>query len=170
MSIERSLESERLSTSLDRARVVLLVGLGSQSLAGRVEILELGGFGPADVGAERLDHLWQHRGGRGLLGCRRSECRCMDRQLDHLVSRHRAPAAWFAGPDVDAKSARRSLDPLTDALVVRQLLPWFVNTRKRQVAAPKIYLRDSGVFHRLQSIADREDLLAHPKVARVGRG
>ena len=39
---------------------------------------------------------------------------------------------------------RRYLDALTDALMVRQLPPWFANVKKRQVKAPKIYLRDSG--------------------------
>ena len=44
-------------------------------------------------------------------------------------------------------AVRRYLDILTDAMMVRQLRPWFANLRKRQVKAPKIYLRDSGLLH-----------------------
>ncbi len=42
-------------------------------------------------------------------------------------------------------------------------MPWHVNVSKRLVKSPKIYLRDSGIFHALQSIEDRKALLTHPK-------
>ena len=48
-----------------------------------------------------------------------------------------------------------------DALAVRQLQPWYANIAKRQVRSPKVYVRDSGVLHRLLGIADRHDLLGH---------
>jgi predicted AAA+ superfamily ATPase len=48
--------------------------------------------------------------------------------------------------------------------VVRQLQPWFANISKRQVKSPKVYLRDSGILHRLLGIDDHDALDSHPKV------
>ena len=59
---------------------------------------------------------------------------------------------------------RRYLDVLTDAMMVRQLQPWFANIRKRQVKAPKIYVRDTGLLHQLLGIRKQKQLLTHPKV------
>ena len=49
------------------------------------------------------------------------------------------------------------------AYLVRQLQPWFANLGKRQVKAPKIYLRDTGLLHELLGIADPGALARHPK-------
>ena len=57
---------------------------------------------------------------------------------------------------------RRYLDILTDTLVVRQLPPWYENLNKRQVRAPKVYLRDSGLVHHLLGISDAASLDVHP--------
>jgi len=46
-------------------------------------------------------------------------------------------------------SVRRYLDLLTDVFMLRQLPPWFANTTKRQIKAPKVYFRDSGLLHYL---------------------
>jgi len=63
---------------------------------------------------------------------------------------------------VSGQTVRRYLDVLTDLYLVRQLPPWSSNQRKRLVKACKIYVRDSGLVHRLTSIADNETLLGHP--------
>ena len=42
------------------------------------------------------------------------------------------------------KTIRSYLDILSGTYMVRQLQPWYENIAKRQVKAPKIYLRDSG--------------------------
>ena len=65
---------------------------------------------------------------------------------------------------------RRYLDVLTDALMVRQLQPWFANLRKRQVKAPKIYVRDSGLLHRLLGIDTERALLTHPLIGASWEG
>ena len=43
------------------------------------------------------------------------------------------------------KTVNSYLDVLTGTFMVRQLQPWYVNVSKRQVKAPKIYLRDTGL-------------------------
>lgn len=71
---------------------------------------------------------------------------------------------------VSDHSIRRYLDILSGTFMVRQLLPWFENTYKRQVKRPKIYIRDSGVFHHLLSIDSVESLLRHPKAGASWEG
>jgi predicted AAA+ superfamily ATPase len=46
--------------------------------------------------------------------------------------------------------------------MVRPLTPWFENSKKRQVKAPKVYVRDSGLLHAILGIDRVEDLLGHP--------
>lgn len=72
-------------------------------------------------------------------------------------------ASRFASSlDVSARTVGRYLDLLEGLLLVRTLRPWRVNIGKRLVAAPKIYLRDSGVVHALLNIETREELLGYP--------
>ncbi len=72
-------------------------------------------------------------------------------------------ASRFASSlDVSARTVGRYLDLLEGLLLVRTLRPWWANIGKRLVAAPKIYLRDSGLVHALLNIKTREDLLGHP--------
>ena len=58
----------------------------------------------------------------------------------------------------------RYLDVLTGTFMVRRLAPWFENVGKRQVRRPKIYFRDSGIYHRLMDVRDRGALENHPKL------
>ena len=64
---------------------------------------------------------------------------------------------------VNESTVRRYLDWLTQAFLVRQLQPWHANLVKRQVKAPKVYVRDSGLLHELLGIADPAALARHPK-------
>ncbi len=54
--------------------------------------------------------------------------------------------------------------------MIRQLQPWFENLGKRQVKAPKIYVRDSGLLHALLGITSQRDLEHHPKVGASWEG
>lgn len=175
-----------------------LVGMASESLAGRVAMLELGGFRVVDVGPDRLETLWQ-RGGLppafdaddGLSASWRDDyiATFLERDLAQLGIRVPATTmrrfwtmlAHFHGQTwngaelaralgVSQPTVRRYLDALTDALVIRQLQPWHANISKRQVRAPKVYLRDSGLLHRLLGIATPDDLFGHPKVGASWEG
>lgn len=72
--------------------------------------------------------------------------------------------------EVDHKTIRSYLDILTDFYMVRQLQPWAGNTKKRLVKSPKVYLRDSGLLHRLLNISDYETLLGHPALGASWEG
>jgi hypothetical protein len=68
------------------------------------------------------------------------------------------------------KTVRSYLDILTGTFMVRQLQPWYENLSKRQVKAPKIYFRDTGVLHTLLNISDHHSLLGHPKIGASWEG
>jgi len=65
---------------------------------------------------------------------------------------------------------KRYLDLLTNTFMIRQLQPWFYNTKKRLVKRPKIYFRDSGLLHSFLSVADHEDLFNHPRLGASWEG
>lgn len=68
------------------------------------------------------------------------------------------------------KTAKLYLSVLEDTFMVRQLMPWHANVGKRLVKSPKIYLRDTGIFHALQSIHSMEELRANPKIGASWEG
>ena len=176
-----------------------LIGLGSESLAGRVTFVELGGLRLADVGTQRLDDLWL----RGALpesfvaATDEASNRWRDDYISTFLERDlanlgfRFPATtmrrfwtmlahchgqtWNGARiarsiDVSESTVRRYIDALTDALIVRQLPPWFANVSKRQVKSPRIYVRDSGVLHRLLGIAGMLDLERSPMLGASWEG
>jgi predicted AAA+ superfamily ATPase len=67
-------------------------------------------------------------------------------------------------------TVKRYLDILSGTFMIRQLLPWKENIKKRQVKAPKIYFRDSGLLHAFLNIENEEDLLKHPKLGASWEG
>lgn len=72
--------------------------------------------------------------------------------------------------EVSHPTIKSYLDILTDFYMVRQIQPWAGNTKKRLVKSPKIYLRDSGILHKLLNISDFESLLGHPAVGASWEG
>lgn len=71
---------------------------------------------------------------------------------------------------INYKTAQGYLDILTGAFMVRQLQPWVENLGKRIRKAPKIYLRDSGVFHALMNLRTVAELQSHPKLGASWEG
>lgn len=177
-----------------------LVRDASETLAGRMAVIEVGGFDLREVGPATLPALWL-RGGfpRSFLAENDAASLAwrlqfvqafLERDLPRLGLGTAAPEAlrrfwtmlahfhgqvWngaeFARALGTAEStARRHLDLLAGARVVRVLPPWFENAGKRIVKSPKIYLRDSGLVHALLQVGTREELLGHPKVGASWEG
>jgi hypothetical protein len=163
-----------------------------ESLLGRIAVIEVGGFSLDELGPSRMSTLWR-RGGAPLSFLAQDEARSVDwreqfvrlfleRDLP-LLGINVAPAAmrrfwamlahyhgqvWNAADParslgVNESTVRRHLDWLTQTYMVRQLQPWYENLGKRQVKAPKIYFRDSGLLHALLGIRDEQGLLTHPR-------
>jgi predicted AAA+ superfamily ATPase len=169
-----------------------------ESLLGRVEIVQVGGFDLQEVTAQGgwdkhiVNQLWL----RG--GFPRSYVAASDQ--DSFIWRQNALALhvhndlpqfgmnvaaplmlrfwsllahyhgqiWSAADPagslgVSQPTVRRYLDILTQTMMVRQLQPWHENLGKRQVKAPKIYFRDTGLLHALFGIRSLPELLTHPK-------
>ena len=72
--------------------------------------------------------------------------------------------------DLNHKTTRRYLDILTGTFMMRTLQPWYVNIQKRQVKQPKVYFRDSGIFHTLTGIRTFEDLMQNAKLGASWEG
>lgn len=171
----------------------------SESLAGRVRFVEMGGFDLVEVNPKRYSALWL-RGGFPNSFLAASEIQSqrwredfvktfLERDIPQLGISIAAPtlrrfwtmvahyhgqvwnAADFARSLGSSEpTARRYLDILTGAYVVRQLPPWFENIAKRQVKAPKIYVRDTGLLHALLGLRTRKQLLGHPKYGASWEG
>ena len=168
-----------------------LLKQSGESLAGRIRFLELTPFTAAEPTGQDADTLWS-RGGfpesllaesdEHSLRWRRDFIRTyLERDIPQLGPRiaaetlrrfwtmlaHRqgAPlnvAELARNIGVDAKTAGRYVDLLVDLLLARRLPCWRANVGKRLIKAPRLFLRDSGLVHALLSIADPEELLAHP--------
>ena len=65
---------------------------------------------------------------------------------------------------------RRYVDLLTSTFMIRQLQPWHANIKKRQVKAPKVYMRDSGILHSMLNLTTHADVLQHPKLGASWEG
>lgn len=171
----------------------------SETLAGRVEFIDLSGFDLSETGGKNWDRLWL-RGGfpRSFLADSEPDSviwregfirTFLERDIPQLginipssamrrfwtMLAHYHAQTWNASElsramGLSDKTVRMYLDTLTGAFMVRQLQPWFENTSKRQVRAPKVYLRDSGLLHSLLSIPDMQALFGHPKVGASWEG
>ncbi|MDO9072892.1 MAG: ATP-binding protein [Rubrivivax sp.] len=169
-----------------------LLRQAGESLLGRVEVIEVGGFDIEEVGPARQSELWL-RGGypRAFLAASDADSmawrtqaiqRHVETDLPQFGVNVAAPAmlrfwrmlahchgqVWSAADParslaVSEPTVRRHLDVLTQTFMLRQLQPWHQNLGKRQVKAPKIYFRDTGLLHTLMGVPTLDALLAHPR-------
>jgi predicted AAA+ superfamily ATPase len=90
-----------------------------------------------------------------------------------LAHVHGEPLNWSElgrSMGVSDVTARRYADVLEGALMVRTLKPWHENLGKRQLKAPKLYFRDSGLLHVQLGVGDLEALLRHPRCGASWEG
>ena len=176
-----------------------LIQQSSESLAGRIAYHPLGGFRLGDVGASHLKTLWlQGQFPRAYLATSIDQAfRWLEQYTLTFVERD-IPQLGLAIPaqtmyrfwqmlshyhgqllnyselatsfGISDHTVRRYVDILAGTYMVRVLQPWHVNIGKRLVKRPKLYLRDSGLFHSLQSIDSPEALQAHPKLGASWEG
>jgi len=169
-----------------------LLQQASESLAGRIEHVEMGGFSLDEVGPAKWRRLWL-RGAFPKSFLARSEADSLRWREDFVrtfLERDlgqfgvRMPAAtlrrfwtmvanqsgdiWNASRiaasmgEAHTTTSRR-LDALCSALVLRRLRPWSTNLGKREVKSPKVYVRDTGLLHSLLAIPGLAALEGHPR-------
>lgn len=176
-----------------------LLRQSSESLAGRLETITLGGFSLGEVGADKLSRHWLW-GGFPLSFLARTDADSrawrknfvqafLERDLPQLgvnvlattmlrywtMLAHYHGQIWSAAEParslgVSEPTVRRYLDQLESVFMLRQLQPWYENLKKRQVKAPKIFLRDTGLLHQLLGIRSEKELLSHPKCGASWEG
>lgn len=71
----------------------------------------------------------------------------------------------ITGPTVN-----RYVEFLQGAYLIHKLQPFHINTKKRLVKAPKIYIRDSGMLHAISNIDKMNALLGHPLAGNSWEG
>ena len=171
----------------------------SETLAGRIEFVDLSGFNLAETGPEHCNKLWL-RGGfpRSFLAGTEADSLAwregfirtfLERDIPQLgisipaaamrrfwtMLAHMHGQTWNASDlgrsmGLSDKTVRNYLDILTGTYMVRQLQPWHENMKKRQVKTPKVYLRDSGLLHGLLNIATMHELMGHPRLGASWEG
>ena len=176
-----------------------LIRQSSETLAGRIGHIELTPFQLSETGANSLLQLW-NRGGfppaflaahdhASWLWRRDYVATFLERDLPALgirippqsLRRFWMMLAHYHGQLLNFSELGRSfgaadttirgyLDILEATFMVRLLRPWYENIGKRQVKAPKLFFRDSGLLHSLLGIADHDALLHHPKLGGSWEG
>lgn len=165
----------------------------SESLAGRIGFVDLSGFHLDEIEDEPKTRLWA-RGGfpRSYLAASDSDSLAwrenfvrtfLERDIPQfgisipaetlrrfwtMIAHYHGRiwnAAHFARSlGTSENTVRRYLDILSGAYMVRILPPWFENLKKRQVKAPKVYIRDSGLLHALLVLETAADIQGHPQL------
>ena len=176
-----------------------LLRQSSETLAGRIAIVEMTGFTLEEINRPDLNRLWL-RGGFPRSFLARTEAASsawredfirtfLERDLAQLgvrvpsgtmrrfwtMTAHYSGGIWNSseiGRSLGEAhtTVKRHLDALSGALVVRVLEPWYANIGKRLVKSPKVYIRDSGLLHTLLGINDRRQLDGHPVVGGSWEG
>ena len=176
-----------------------LLRQSSESLAGRISHYELPCLGLAETGPGKLDALWL-RGGFPRAFTARSHVDSyrwrrdfvrtfLERDIPQLgiaipsatlerfwsMLAHYHAQVWNGSElarafGVSHHAVRRYLDTLAATFMVRVLKPLNANVGKRQVKAPKVYIRDSGLLHQLLHVETRSQLERHPKIGASWEG
>lgn len=183
---------------LGSASMSLVRGI-SESLTGRLETIDVGGLSLDEVGGARQARHWL-RGGLPPSFLARSDEASAAWRKDYIRSvlerdvpqlgvqipstalyrfwsmlAHYHAQVWNAAEParslgIGETTVRRYLDVLDGLFMVRPLQPWHENLGKRQVKAPKIYFRDTGLLHQLLGVRTGRDLLGHPKCGASWEG
>jgi len=174
-----------------------LINQSSETLAGRISYIELTPFSYTET--NEMNNLWI-RGGfplsylakdinKSLLWRKAYTSTFLERDIPGLginipaetMRRFWMMLAHIHGNIFNASELGRSLgysdttikrylDILVGTFMVRKLSPWHENINKRQVKSPKIFIRDSGIFHSLIGITDFDSLITHPKLGASWEG
>ena len=171
----------------------------SESLAGRIERVPMNGFSLEEVGLEAQTRHWL-RGGFPLSFLAEDDAASfrwrrefvltfLERDIPQFgfsipattllrfwtMTAHYHGQTWNGAElarslDLGQTTVRRYLDLLSDVFMVRQLPPWHANLKKRQVKAPKVYFRDTGLLHQLLGVRTEAELQSHPKCGASWEG
>ena len=176
-----------------------LIKQSSESLAGRIAYHRLGGLTLSDIGKKNLQKLWL-RGGfpRSYLAKSYDESflwlenyisTFLERDIPQLgifipartlrkfwimISHYHSQVVNYSeigrSFGISDMTVRKYINILEGTFMLRVLQPWYTNTKKRLIKRPKIYIRDSGIFHSLMSIGNKKQLFSHNKLGASWEG
>ena len=176
-----------------------LIQQSSETLAGRIAYYQLGGFRLSDVGSKYMNALWL-RGGlprsflsatdeESLIWRRHYISTFLERDIPQLgitipartLRRFWTMLSHYHGQilnyselgrsfGVSDMTVRRYCEILEGAFMIRLLQPWAVNIGKRIVRRPKLFMRDSGLYHALMSVETEVQLQSTPKLGASWEG
>ena len=168
-----------------------LIKQSSETLAGRIEYLELTPFSANEIEETSLTQHWVCGGFPDSYLAKNREnsikwrnafiTTFLERDIPNLginipaqtLRRFWMMLAHYHGQIINFSqiansiqstdtTIRRYLDILEGTFMVRVLQPWHENIKKRQVKSPKVFIRDSGILHALLSIDNYNQLLGNP--------
>ncbi len=170
----------------------------SESLAGRLAVVELSPFIVPELGAGRTDDLWlcggYPQGGvldRAMFGPWQDSylkllvqkdlpawglpaaAATTERLLRMLAALHGQTlnaSRLGAALALDGKTVASYCDYLEGAFLIRRLQPYFANIRKRLVRSAKVFWRDSGLLHFLLGVSEFGQLFSQPWVGQSWEG
>jgi predicted AAA+ superfamily ATPase len=171
----------------------------SETLAGRIRYLEVNPLSLGEVGFKHQNTLWLQGGfPRAFLASDSEVSKEWLEQYVRTFLEKDIPQLGFSIPaiamrrfwmmlthyhgqivnyselgrslDISDATVRRYIDILAGSFMIRRLQPWFENIGKRQVKSPKIYFRDSGLFHHLLGVHTQEQLFLHPRLGASWEG
>ncbi len=171
----------------------------SETLAGRIRFVRMGGFSLPEVGSRGGERLWLRgafprafladspadwadwmdaftqtfveRDIPGITPGVSTEAvgRCW-RMMAHLHGQRWNAAEVSRSLDVRSPTANRYRDLLVGTFMIRLLPAWSENVAKRVMKSPKVYLRDSGMLHHLLGLESMRDLAGHPRYGASWEG
>jgi predicted AAA+ superfamily ATPase len=176
-----------------------LIRQGAETMAGRIGFYYLSGFSLDDIGTENMNRLWL-RGGyprsyltetdtTSMLWLDNYITTFLERDIPQLgitIPSHTLRKFWimishYHGQIINYSELGRAfgisdhtvkkyLNIFEGTFMIYQLMPWYANVGKRLVKSPKLYIRDSGIFHKLQSIDSYDQLTSHNKIGSSWEG
>jgi len=168
-----------------------LLKQSSETLAGRIEFVNLNPLSVAEVGENQTNKLWlsggfplsfladneedSHVWRKNFIRTyvERDVLQFNPRVPTELLTRLWTMLAHNQGTmlnfsrlatslEVTSPTVNKHIGFLTDMLVVRKLNPFQANLGKRLVKTPKVYIRDSGLLHSLLNLRSIDELMRHP--------
>ena len=168
-----------------------LIKQSSESLAGRISYLEISPFTLAELKAGEVIPLWI-RGGYPRSFLHKTDQKSFEWRENYIKTflERDIPQLGFSIPaaiigrlwkmlahnqgqtlnssklgsslGVSSHTVNSYIDVLEQTFLVRKLLPFEANIKKKYIKSPKVYIRDSGLLHALLGIETLNDLLGHP--------
>lgn len=176
-----------------------LIRQSSESLAGRIEYLELTPFVLSELQVEDFTPHWLRGGfprsylatddGSSLTWRKSYVQNYLERDIPQLgidIPAERLRRLWMMlahhhgqilnaselgqSLDLSHNTVKRYIDILCGTFMMRRLPSWQENIKKRQVKAPKIFFRDAGILHFFLGVNDTPTLQGHPKLGASWEG